>query len=120
MCGASYRSIEIRPKECARAKEIRETWEQSYVPMPFLGHLIDPLEWIHILATLDVSLVPKPIQFCDEDGYDIVPIRMLRVYMDSDDTSSDNESSIKEYYEIDHNPKLMDYGGSNRVPFMLK
>ena len=25
--------------------------------------------------------------------------------MDSDDTSSDNESSIEEYYEIDNNPK---------------
>ena len=38
MCGASCRSIEIGPKECARAKEIRETWEQagSYVPIPSL------------------------------------------------------------------------------------
>ena len=48
--------------------------------------------------------MPKPTQFCDENGYDIVPIQMLRVYMDSYDTSSDNESSIEEYYEMDYNP----------------
>ena len=54
---------------------------QFYVPQPFPKHLIDPLEWTHVLATLSTCALPKPIQFCDPDGYDIVPIRMLQPVM---------------------------------------
>ena len=34
-------------------------------------------EWMHILATIDTCALPSVTQFCDKDGYDIVPIRMI-------------------------------------------
>ena len=36
-------------------------------------------EWMHILATMNTCAIPTKTQFCDEDGYDIVPIRMIKV-----------------------------------------
>ena len=34
---------------------------------------------MHILATIDTCALPTKTQFCDEDGYDIIPVRMIRV-----------------------------------------
>ena len=34
-------------------------------------------EWMHILATIDNCALPSATRFCDEDGYDIVPIRVI-------------------------------------------
>ena len=36
-------------------------------------------EWMHILATIDTCAIPTETQFCDEDGYEIIPVRMIRV-----------------------------------------
>ena len=49
MCGTSSRSIDIGPYESAIA---RKEQELLYVPLPFPEHLIDPQEWVHVLATL--------------------------------------------------------------------
>ena len=71
MCGASNRSIELGLEDSARA---RKEQELLYVPLPFPEHLIDPQEWVHVLATLTTCALPKPTKFCDEDRYDVVPI----------------------------------------------
>ena len=34
-------------------------------------------EWMHLLATIDTCTISSPTQFCDEDGYDVVPIRVI-------------------------------------------
>ena len=34
-------------------------------------------EWMHLLATIDTCAISSPTQFCDEDGYDVVPIRVI-------------------------------------------
>ena len=52
--------------------------DKAYIPLPFLKHMINPQEWIHVLATLTVSALPKSTKFCDKDGYDIIPIRMIK------------------------------------------
>ena len=39
---------------------------------------MEPLEWPHCLATIDVSTLNHGIKFYDEDGYDIIPIRMVQ------------------------------------------
>ena len=57
----------------------RSVTDEAYVPLPFLEHLIDPQEWIHVLATLSICALPTQTQFCDLDGYDIIPIRMISV-----------------------------------------
>ena len=36
-------------------------------------------EWMHILATIDTCAIPTETQFCDEDGYDIIPVKMIKV-----------------------------------------
>ena len=78
--------------------------DEAYIPVPFSEHLIDPQEFHDILATLDVCTLPRPTQFCDPDGNDIIPIRMLRVYHNLEDSSLDYDSSIKKYYKMDHDP----------------
>ena len=83
----------------------RKEQELLYVPLPFPEHLIDPQEWVHVLATLTTCALPKPTKFCDEDGYDIVPIRMIGAILG-------NEPSHEEFYE----PKEeMFYGDSVSV-----
>ena len=89
MCGASNRSIELGPEDSERT---RREQELLYVPLPFPEHLIDPQEWIHVLATLTTCALPKPTKFCDEDGYDIVPIWMIGAVVR-------NEPSPEEFYE---------------------
>ena len=32
---------------------------------------------MHILAAIDTCALPSMTQFCDKDGYDIVPVRMV-------------------------------------------
>ena len=34
-------------------------------------------EWMHLLATIDTCAISLPTQLCDEDGYDVVPIRVV-------------------------------------------
>ena len=34
-------------------------------------------EWMHLLATIDTCAISSPTKFCDEDGYDVVPIRVV-------------------------------------------
>ena len=39
---------------------------------------MEPLEWTQILATLDTCLnEATPIHFCDDEGYDLVPLKMI-------------------------------------------
>ena len=52
--------------------------DEAYIPVPFREHLIDPQEFHDVLATLDICALPRPTQFCDPEGNDIIPIRMIR------------------------------------------
>ena len=72
MCRPSC--VNLKPQDVVHDRAMTD---EAYVPVPFLKHLIDPQEWIHALATLDVCAIPKPIRFCDSDGYDITPIMMM-------------------------------------------
>ena len=42
----------------------------------------------------------------EEDIDEVVPIHMIRVYHDSDNTDSDYASSIEEYYEMECDPNM--------------
>ena len=63
----------------------RMSWTEPMFPSPFPEEKLEPVEWKHVLATLDVCTLRHGIKFCDEDGYDIVPIRMLKVIETHDD-----------------------------------
>ena len=55
------------------------TQKGEYIPIPFQEDDIDPYEWLHTLSTIDVCALPPQTQFCDERGYEIVPIRVITV-----------------------------------------
>ena len=46
------------------------------------------------MATIDVSTLNHGIKFCDEDGYDIVPIRMVQVLGGHDEVSVEDVSDV--------------------------
>jgi len=56
----------------------RSIMDEAYIPQPFPKHLIDSLEWNHVLATLSIFSLSKQTQFYSPDGYDIIPIRMVQ------------------------------------------
>lgn len=77
MCGASQGGSSINEGE------VQDKVEEAYIPEPFLEMDLEPFGWNDILATLDVSVNDvTPTLFCDEEGYDMVPIRMLSVATD--------------------------------------
>ena len=53
--------------------------EDTYMPKPFSEVEIDEHAWMQVLATLDVSALPTGTQFCDDMGYDYIPVRMIQV-----------------------------------------
>ena len=63
---------------CAKEMD-RLIMDKAYVPVPFPKDVIYAHEWMHIMSTMDVCTIPRGTQFCDEDGYDIVPIRMVNL-----------------------------------------
>ena len=53
--------------------------EKDYVTSPFLEHLMDDHEWIHVLAALDTCTISNGPQFCDDDDDEIIPIKMVNL-----------------------------------------
>ena len=74
VCGTSCKNL--KPEDVVIDRSVTD---EAYVPLPFPEHLIDPQEWIHVLATLSICALPKQTQFCDSEGYDIIPIQMISV-----------------------------------------
>ena len=84
--------VDMKPKDVVHDRVMTD---EAYVPVPFPKHQIEPQEWIHALATLDVCAIPKPTRFCDSDGYDITPIMMM-------DVLKQKEPSPKEFYDAEN------------------
>ena len=65
------------PNKVAYTRERLHIQERSlddleYCPKPFLEDQFKPLEWTHVLATLDVCTnEATQIKFCDEEGHEI-------------------------------------------------
>ena len=81
MCGDSDQGS-LNENHCIHHRAMDN---KEYVPKPFPKNLFEPLEWTHVLATLDVCMnkITKT-QFCDEEGNDIIPLCTLEVCYDSD------------------------------------
>ena len=69
MCGASKASMVTDKSEWCR-----DLMDKAYVPIPYPEKKFEPVEWMHCLATLDVSTVNHEIKFYDKEDYDIIPI----------------------------------------------
>ena len=96
MCSTSC--MGLKPEEVVHDRVITD---EAYIPVPFPEHLIDPQEWVHALATLTILCNAKPIKFCDEDGYDVVPILMIA-------TQQEEEPLQEEFYEPNNDILLGD------------
>lgn len=74
--------------------------DEAYV---FPEDEIDPHLWIQVLVTINASALDPCIQFCDEQGYDVIPIRMVTlIYLEKqeDDIQADFLLRIKQEVSI--------------------
>ena len=72
--------------------------DETYVPFLFGEEQLKPVEWNHVLAMIDVYSLNHGIKFCDKDGYDIIPIRMVRVL---EQEESVNQPTTRERFHQD-------------------
>ena len=84
LCGASKSSVQTDG-----TKWCRDVMIEDYMPSSFLEELMEPVEWIHCLATLDTTVLQSGPRFCDDDGYDVHPLHMIDVV-----NCEENESQI--------------------------
>ena len=47
--------------------------------MPYPEEKFNLVEWAHCLGSIDVFSLNHGTKFCDEEGYDVVPIWMVQV-----------------------------------------
>ena len=74
LCGASKSSMRTDGSQWCK-----EVMIEDYMPYLFQEELMEPVEWIHCLATLDATTLQSGPKFCDEDGYDVHPLNMIDV-----------------------------------------
>ena len=57
--------------------------------------MFEPIEWMQMLATLDVCTTETtPTKFVDEDGHDVTPFFMLTVNMTNPHETENNNNQI--------------------------
>ena len=57
----------------------REVEKEDYIPCPFPKELMEPINLMHCLITLDTTILRPGPKFCDEDRYDIHPLNMVSI-----------------------------------------
>ena len=73
-------------------------------------------EWMHILATIDTCALPSAISFCDEEGYDVVPIRVVTpVY--TLETTQANESDHTTHQSSQESSEHKDFSSYSEEEF---
>ena len=90
MCGASKASMVIDKLEWCK-----EVMNDAFIPIPYPKEKFELVEWAHCLASIDVCTVNHSTKFCDEDGYDIVPIQMIGVISNEQDEMSNIDQPRK-------------------------
>lgn len=103
ICGASSRGFQSE-----RAILDRVMIDEAYSPLPFPEHLIDPQEWIHVLATLIVSALLKQTKFYDKDGYDIIPIQMIKTIIHNDEPSQEKFHETQSEFLLEDSVSIQD------------
>ena len=61
------------------SKESSQGEENPYIPEPFPEYELEPYGWNDILPTIDVCAHVHATKHCDEEGYDIRSIYMVKV-----------------------------------------
>ena len=75
--------------------------QKAFILEQFPKHELDPLEWMNILATLNVCVNEvTPTKLCDEDGYDLVPIMIVNTICGGEQEEKETlEDQIDKYVE---------------------
>ena len=74
MCGASQTTMIADGSDWRKEVE-----NDAFVPVPYPEEKLNPVEWAHCLASIDVCSLNHGTNFCDEEGYDVVPIQMVQM-----------------------------------------
>lgn len=95
-CGAS----ECNSQDKQEWKGDRSYEDSDYVPEPFPEEQLEPLEWIQILATMDVCANETTLtKFCDDEGYDIIPFNMVSPTLEQPHSEDERERETHELEE---------------------
>ena len=86
LCGASKSSMQTDGSQWHREVE-----KEDYIPCPFPMELMEPVQWMHCLITLDTNVTRSGPKFSDEEGYGIHPLNMISLaYCVEDETPIPN------------------------------
>ena len=88
MCEASEGEID--------EKDVGPKLDEDYILEPFPNDQFIPDAWQDVLATMDVCVNEvTPTVFCDEEGYDIIPVHMIRVLHEEIKQADDEQETIE-------------------------
>ena len=94
MCGAS--------EDESKEGDNRPKMDEDYILKPFPNDQFIPDTWQDILANVDVCVnkVTPPTVFCDEEGFDIIPIQMVKVIYEGQDGKKGELESTTPHQEL--------------------
>ena len=83
---------------CEVKEEIDNSKEElnDYILESFPKHEFEPLGWNDTLATIDVCANIHATQHCDEEGYDIISINMVKVIQEDEEMGIDSSHCDEE------------------------
>ena len=99
MCGTSKASMVTDGIEWCK-----EVMNKDFVAISYPKKNFEPIEWSHCLATIDVCTINHGIKFCDDEGYDIIPIQMVVVI--NDDRVDEKYLAKDKFYNKEEGQKL--------------
>ena len=83
VCGASRASLPTNGLEWCK-----EAMNNTYVPVPYPKEKLELVEWMHCLTAIGICTINHGINFCNEEGYDIIPIQMVAIVKTNKNLSS--------------------------------
>ena len=77
-------------------EDVEPKIDEDYILEPFPNDQFIPDAWQDVLATVDVCVNEvTPTVFCDEEGYDIIPVHMVRVLHEETKLEDDKRDTTK-------------------------
>ena len=74
LCGASKSTMQTDGLQWHKEVE-----KEDNISCPFPEELMELVEWMHCLITLNTTVTRPRLKFCDDNGYDIYPLNMISI-----------------------------------------
>ena len=78
----------------------KEVEIDQFIHVPYPEEKFEPVKWGHCLVAIDVCTLNHGKKFCDEEGYDIVPIQMVAIVNDDRVESNPMEKERFHWEEV--------------------